>query len=110
MSAPSSRRKRKTRKKQSKRARKFRVVIDAQEIAVVYKPNWTPDTAHFEFRSPHRPPRRIPISETGYLSHFAEMAEVKSFASPQEYAREAALSLLRQRMKNPPDSRQLSLF
>jgi hypothetical protein len=45
------------------------------------------DTGHFEFRSPHEPPRRIPISETGYRSHFAPMDDVEASTSPQEYMR-----------------------
>ena len=45
------------------------------------------DTGHFEFRSPHQPPRRIPVSETGYRSHFAAMDDIEATDSPQEYAR-----------------------
>jgi FAD/FMN-containing dehydrogenase len=43
--------------------------------------------ALFEFRSPHQPPRRIPVSATGYRSHFAPMSAVEAEPSRQEYAR-----------------------
>ena len=83
----------------AKRKATFRLVIDAQEMVVSYQPRWMKDTAFFEFRSPHKPPRRIPISETGYLSYFAPIEDVRAAASPQAYAREAALALLPWRSK-----------
>ena len=43
-------------------------------MIVTYQPNWTTDVGRFEFRSPDEPPRRIPVSETGYRSHFASMS------------------------------------
>jgi hypothetical protein len=66
--------------------------------------------AHFEFRSPHKPPRRIPVSETGYHSYFASMEDVKEARSPQDFAREFAFSLLRSKQSRPEDPRQLALF
>ena len=89
----------------------FTIVVDAQPIVVQYKPRCMGEMDQFEFRSPHEPPRRIPVSETGYLCHFADMAEVKAAASPQDFARDMALTLLRSRCKPRPDDRnQLSLF
>jgi hypothetical protein len=89
----------------------FTITIDAQEIAVSYKPHWMADMGHFEFRSPHEPRRPIPISETGYLSHFATMASVEAAVSPQDFAREVALDLLRsERSPDGVDEGQLSLF
>jgi hypothetical protein len=41
----------------------FTLVIEAQEMIVTYQPNWMTDVGHFEFRSPHEPARRIPVSE-----------------------------------------------
>ena len=35
------------------------------------------DLGQFVFRSPHKPARRIPVSQTGYRSHFADMSEVE---------------------------------
>ncbi len=78
-------------------------------MIVSYQANWMPGVGHFEFRSPHEPPKRIPVSETGYRSLFAPMEEIAAFDSPQDYAREAALSMLRKRPADN-DPRQLVLF
>lgn len=102
MSAPSSRRKAK------KRFIAFPLIIEGQEMIVQYQPDWMTDVGHFEFRSPHEPPRRIPVSETGYRSHFAAMHEVEASASPQDYAREVTLDLLGANVKRDRD--QLALF
>jgi hypothetical protein len=97
MSAPS-------RRKAKKQLITFTLVVEAQEMIVTYQPNWMTDVGHFEFRSPEEPPRRIPVSETGYRSHFASMADVEASTSPQDYARDVALELLRWRGK--PATRQ----
>jgi hypothetical protein len=102
MSAPS-------RRKAKAKAITFTIVIEAQKMIVTYMPDWMVDMGHFEFRSPHKPPRRIPVSETGYRSHFAPMDEVKGAASPEDYAREYALSRLRPRHSTSNDE-QLPLF
>jgi hypothetical protein len=69
------------------------------------------DVGHFEFRSPHEPPRRIPLSETGYRSHFASMEDVESASSPQDYARGVVLGFLGFRGKTTCEDRdQLSLI
>jgi hypothetical protein len=89
----------------------FKLVIDAQEMVVDYRPYWTSDYGQFEFRSPHDPARRIPVSETGYRSHFAPMAEVESLPTPEDYAREVALALVRaERKVRTEDADQPSLF
>jgi hypothetical protein len=77
----------------------FTLVIEAQETVVTYHPNWMTDVGHFEFHSPHKPPRRIPVSETGYRSHFASMGDVEASAGPQDDARKVVLELLRSRGK-----------
>jgi hypothetical protein len=77
-----------SRRKAKKRVTTFTLVVEAQEMIVTYQPNWMPDTGHFEFRSPHEPARRIPVSETGYRSHFASMEDVEAASSPQDYARD----------------------
>jgi hypothetical protein len=80
-------------------------------MIVTYQPNWMTDVGHFEFRSPEEPPRRIPVSETGYRSHFASMEDVKASSSPQDYAREVALALIAPRHQSKDtDSDQLPLF
>jgi hypothetical protein len=96
------------RRKAKKRTITFTLIIEAQEMIVKYVPDWMVDMGHFEFRSPHKPTRRIPVSETGYLSHFAPMDEVNAANSPEEYARDYALSQLRPRYAQGED--QLPLF
>ncbi|MET4489788.1 hypothetical protein [Bradyrhizobium sp. LA7.1] len=103
MSAPSRRRKAKPAPK--KRAITFTLVVEAQAMIVKYMPDWMVDMGQFEFKSPHKPPRRIPVSETGYRSHFARMDDVEACASPQEYARDFVLAQLRTRSPH-----QLPLF
>jgi hypothetical protein len=89
----------------------FTIIVDAQEMLVDYQPHWMTDMGHFQFRSPHGPPRPIPVSETGYRSHFAAMADVEAAANPQDFAREVALDLLRsERSADDDDEGQLSLF
>jgi hypothetical protein len=63
MSAPS-------RRKAKKRFVTFTLTVEAQEMIVQYQADWMPDMGHFEFRSPHEPPRRIPLSETGYSERY----------------------------------------
>jgi hypothetical protein len=67
----------------------FRISVEAQPVVVRYQPNWMDDMAHFEFWSPYRPPRRIPIGTSGYYSHFAAMEDVKAAKSPERYAGDA---------------------
>jgi hypothetical protein len=89
----------------------FKITVEAQPMVVTYEPRWLKsDYAHFEFRSPHKPARRIPVSETGYLSHFASMEDVRDARSPQNFAREFVFAVLRSKQSRPEDSRQLALF
>lgn len=82
-------------------------------MLVSYEPDSLGGYGHFEFRSPHKPSRRILVSETGYLSHFAPMEEIAAEISPQIYARCFVLSVLaassRQRIAVEAKG-QLSLF
>ena len=102
--------------RKAKRRIAFRLVVEAQEMLVTYEPNWSEGEfafGHFEFKSLHKPPRRIAISETGYQSHFAPMAEVEASESPEAYARAFVLSVLdatRKRKSPTTDRDQLSLF
>lgn len=84
-------------------------------MLVLYTPDWYGGDhaphGHFEFSSPFDPPRRIPISETGYHSHFAPKADIETADSPEDYARsfvETALCLGNRRQVTDP--RQMSLF
>ena len=91
----------------------FTLTIDAQDIVVCYRPRYfaTADYAHFAFTSPHEPPRRIPVSDTGYRSHFSPMHEIEAAPSVEEYAHALVLALMG--MKSGPDEdeeEQLTLF
>ncbi len=101
-------------KKASRRkpkAIRFKLVVEGQTMIVGYKPNYMGDCGHFEFQSPHKSARRIPVSTTGYLSHFASMDEVKAAKSPQAYAREVVLAALAPRRPVRSDeAKQLPLF
>jgi hypothetical protein len=47
------------------RRRRFKLIVEAQEMLVDYTPNYMSGSfpvGHFEFRSLHQPPRRIPPS------------------------------------------------
>jgi hypothetical protein len=96
-------------KPKATRTKTFRIEIEAQEIIVTYEPNWLEGSnGHFEFMSPHEPRRRIVVSESGYLSHFAPMDAIKTFKTPEDYARAFVTSILGSRRK--PIRGQLSLF
>jgi hypothetical protein len=103
-----------SRRKKAQRAKKrrmtFRISVEAQPVVVHYQPNRLGDMGHFEFRSPHRPPRRIPLSKSGYLSHYAAMEDVKAAKTPQEFAREEALALLRSSRRAWDVTNELPLF
>ncbi|MEI9990190.1 MAG: hypothetical protein WDM86_09140 [Rhizomicrobium sp.] len=92
----------------------FMLAVDGQEMRVSYTPNWSDGEfayGHFEFRSRHEPARRIPISETGYFSHFAPMGDILVAETPQDYARsyvETVIGLGRKGAHG--DNSQLSLF
>jgi hypothetical protein len=94
----------------------FRLVIEAQEMSVTYRPYYLGGQdpyGHFEFRSLYEPPRRIPVSETGYRSYFAPMAEVEAAPSPEDYARAVALAIIGREPTGETDEEsdgQLALF
>jgi hypothetical protein len=76
----------------------FAIILDGQEMRVSYRSDWSRSAnyAHFQFRSPHEPPQRIPVSRTGYRSHFSPRDEVESFPSVEEYAHALALAIMRE--------------
>jgi hypothetical protein len=89
----------------------FTITVEAQRVAVRYRPYAFGELGEFEFRSPHKPPRRIPMSETGFRSHFVSMRAVKRAKSVADFARDEALALLPwRRSAKPPDSPPLPLF
>lgn len=91
----------------------FTITIEAQKMQVRYRPKRFADYAHFEFTSLYTPYRRIPLSKTGYLSHFSPMHEIEEAPSVEAYAEALAIALLgikyRSDEKEEPDD-QLVLF
>jgi hypothetical protein len=80
-----------------KRELTFTLTVDAQEMLVKYKPDHFRSEfafGQFEFRSPRKPSRGIPVSRTGYYCHFAPMAEVKRAKSLQAFAQEIVETIL----------------
>jgi hypothetical protein len=89
----------------------FTIIVEAQPMLVSYEPRGlAAGYAHFEFRSPHNPASRIPVSETGYLSHFAATEDVRKARTPQNYARAVVLATLNSAKTRPSDPRQFPLF
>jgi hypothetical protein len=77
----------------------FDIEIEAQPMLVLYRKAYFgagTDAAvdRFEFHSPHNPPRRIPVSETGFRSHWVQSAIVADYGEVGAFARELALALL----------------
>ena len=106
-----STRRRKTAKPVAKKCVTFRLMFDFQEMVVHYRPNSMDGYGQFEFRSPRKPAKRIPVSETGYRCHFAPMDEIKASASPKDYAREVVLDIVNCGRKGKPElPGQLPLF
>src|ERR1700729_1914493 len=87
----------------------FTITVEAQPMVVSYQPLRS-GYGHFEFRSPQKPPRRIPVSEAGYHSYFASIEDVKEARSPKDFAREFVFAVLRSKQSRRDDPRQLALF
>jgi hypothetical protein len=91
----------------------FTSTVDSQEMRVRYKPNYIGGTdpyALIEFTSPHEPPRRIPVSETGYRSFFAPMCEIEAAPSVEKYTGLVATFLANERRgPDAADADQLDL-
>lgn len=63
---------------------------------------------HVEFRSVEDPPRPIPVSETGYLSHFLMAGQTLGPEALRAYALDLGRGLVE--AQNPGESAQPSLF
>jgi hypothetical protein len=89
------------------------------KIAVSYEPRWLNlsdeyglDTAHLEIETIQPERAVLPITETGYRSHFTSAATVESYGGPVDFVRawldeEAASPAWRRR---EAAARQLALF
>jgi hypothetical protein len=88
----------------------FSLTFDSQQMSVTFTPYRFSNYGHIEFRSPHMPPRRIPVSETGYRSHFAPMDEIEEAPNLETYAEALARALISQGRKRQDDESQFGLF
>ena len=93
------------------RKQTFKIIVEAQPMIVSYEARGLNSTcAHFEFRSPHKQARRIPVSQTGYRSVFVSPEEVRAARGPQAFARAYVLAMLDGERKRCADPLQLALF
>lgn len=95
---------------QPERHQSFPLIYDGQPMIVCFTPYRFSDYGHFEFRSPHSPPRRIPVSETGYRSHFAPMQEIEQGPDIETYVKILIRVLINQDCKRRNDESQPDLF
>lgn len=56
-------------------------------LSVAYHPKSFLSFAHLEVRSLHPARAPLPITETGYRSHFLDRAEIEAFGGPETYVR-----------------------
>ncbi|HEY2034444.1 MAG TPA: hypothetical protein VGH02_12230 [Rhizomicrobium sp.] len=96
----------------------FRIVWSGITIEVRWEPSWLNitgsgyDTAHLAIESVSPERARLPITETGYRSHFTSPETVAAYGGPVAYV-EAWLeteSLAPDWRREEQERRQLSLF
>ena len=97
-------------------------VIEWQAITIeiVYEPNWlnlsNPEheiaQAHFDIRSVKPERASLPITETGYRSHFVHPSEVDALGGPARYVEAWVEEMARSSewKEHVTNSKQLSLF
>ncbi len=68
--------------------RVFPLDVGGEAVKVEYTAEYFPRSGqdHFYFVSPHEPSQPHPLSETGYLSHFALHDAVEACGGPEAYA------------------------
>ena len=103
----------------------FTIDIEGMPIRVRYRPDYFASlgVAHMELMSPQEPRRPIPISETGYRSHFCALEAVAQLGTAEAYAmayckaqkrkrlgEEASLSDILAAAQPPQPGEQLGLF
>ena len=92
----------------------FEINVNSQVMIVKYDPDYIPRyLAHFEFHSPYQPPKQIPVSETGYLSHFVHVESLKNVKDIKDYACQIAHHIFIQKFgmdNNRAEDGQMSLF
>jgi hypothetical protein len=77
----------------------FTIEAEGVPVRVRYCPHYfaTMGLAHMEFRSASEPPKPIPISATGYRSHFCAPEAVAQLGTPEAYATAYCKAMLRKR-------------
>jgi hypothetical protein len=103
----------------------FTIEAEGLPVRVRYRPGSfeAMGLAHMEFMSMAQPPKPIPISNTGYRSHFCAPEAVAQLGTPEAYARAYCKAMLRKRRgeeaslrdilaaaSGPPKGGQLTLF
>lgn len=75
----------------------FTIEVEAIPIHVYYRPEYfaTLGYAHMAFTSATEPRRAIPISRTGYRSHFLHRDALPLLGTPEAYARAYCKAFLR---------------
>lgn len=90
---------------------KFNLIFEGQEVIVKYNPDYFTGFDHFEFISPYNPKRHIPLSKSGYCSHFAPRWEVESAPCIEAYVYELMTLLVDdESISRRPDTDQIKLF
>jgi len=81
----------------------FTITVNGNLIKVRYNPTWssTLNLAHVEFHSPASPAQPIPVSSTGYRSHFFTKEHISSFNSLEHYAVSFCVAMLRNKRQEP---------
>jgi hypothetical protein len=76
----------------------FTIEVEGIPVRVRYRPGYLEaiGLAHMEFMSLAQPPKPIPISATGYRSHFCAPEAVAQLGTPEAYARAYCKAFLRQ--------------
>lgn len=82
--------------------REFTLVVEASTIVVQYEPPFQ-ESCHLEFLSPETPRQPIPISDSGYRSHFTTPEVIEQFSSIEEYALCFCKALLKNKRRKRKD-------
>jgi len=72
------------------------ITVAGEEVIAEYTPEYlgSLSTDHIAFVSPHDPKKPIPMSKTGYHSHFTSREAVDAMGGPARYATELAEALV----------------
>lgn len=95
---------------------RFTVTVDGVAVAVRHQPARSAGHDHFEFSDPSGEGKPIPISRTGYRSHFVHGSFVEQAGGPEAFARAYCLAVLSggdtktDDDEEPATGRQASLF